>query len=191
MRSFASVLIGKTPTPQGLMPPLADVPRWAVVALFLAIVAAAAASDVRSRRIPNWSVLALAALFVSWLFVGPSVSLLSSIEAAGLVFLVTAVLYYFNVFGAGNSKLMTAVALFAGLGHLLQFVFLTALAGGALALVSLAARPTRTLVMLQARSKDSGSRGIPYGVAIALGGALTIAGVLSGIAWPLHPQLPH
>jgi prepilin peptidase CpaA len=165
--------------------------RWVVVALFVAILAAAAVSDVRSRRIPNWSVLALAVLFVGWVFVGPSVSLLSSVEAAGFVFLVTAALYYFNIFGAGDSKLMTAVALFAGLGHLLQVVFMTTLAGGVLALVSLAGRPTRTLVMLQTRSKDRASRGIPYGVAIALGGVLTMAGILSGIVWPLHAQLPH
>lgn len=170
---------------------LVEALRWAIVALFVAVLAAAAVSDVRSRRIPNWSVLALAALFVGWIFVGPSVSVLSALGAAGLVFLVTGVMYYFDVFGAGDSKLMTVAALFSGLGHLVQFACLTTIAGGVLALVSLAARPTRTLVMLQTRSKDSGSRGIPYGVAIALGGVLTMAAILSGIAWPLHAQLAH
>lgn len=171
------------------MPPFIDIARWIVIALFAGVLALAGASDFGSRRIPNWTVLALAALFVIWIFVGPHPSIVSSLAAAAIVFVATGALYAFNIMGAGDSKLMTVVALFAGLGHLAQFVVVTAFAGGVLALASLAARPTRTLVMIQARSRESGGAGIPYGVAIAIGGALMMCGMQFGIPWPLHQAL--
>ena len=52
-----------------------------------------------------------------------------SLEAAGIVFVATGAFYYFNVFGAGDSRLTTAAALFAGLGDVVEFARLIALAG--------------------------------------------------------------
>lgn len=155
----------------------------------MAVLAAAALSDNRHRRIPNWTVLATAALFAIWVFVGPAVSVVSSLEAAGVILLATSVLYAFNLFGAGDSKLMTAVALFAGLHHLAQFVLVTVLVGGLLAVASLVVHPARTYAMIRT-GVDSG-RGIPYGVAIALGGMLTIAELLFSIPLPLGSPSLH
>jgi prepilin peptidase CpaA len=66
------------------------------------------------------------------------------------------------------------VALFVGLAQLPQFVLVTALIGGALAVISLVTHPTRALVMLQMRGKGTLGAGIPYGVAIALAGIFIV-----------------
>jgi prepilin peptidase CpaA len=144
-----------------------DAARWIVATLFVAVLAVAALSDIRHRRIPNWTVLVVAALFGIWVFVGPAVSVTSSLAAAGITLLTTGVLYAFRLLGAGDSKLMTVVALFAGLGHLVQFVLVTVIAGGVLALASLAVQQTRIF------GSDFG-RDIPYGVAIAIAGVVVM-----------------
>lgn len=156
------------------MPPAIEILRWSIVALYVLVLAAAAVSDVRSRSIPNWTVLVVAGLFLPWVFVGPNVSLLMSLGAALLMLLLTVPLFAFHLIGAGDSKLVSAVALFAGLTHLPQLIFLTALAGGVLAVVSLLSDPRRAVAMVQTRFKGNIGRGIPYGVAIALGGAVTV-----------------
>lgn len=163
--------------------------RIAVVALVAGVLAIAALSDVQTRRIPNWTVIAIAALFVPWVFVGPHASVLygleSALAAAAIIFAVTFAFYSLGFCGAGDSKLMSAVALFAGMGHLLQLVVITSLAGGVLAAISLAARPTRALVLLQTGGKGDPATGVPYGAAIALGGVLTLIGILVRVGWPL------
>jgi prepilin peptidase CpaA len=55
-----------------------------------------------------------------------------------------------------------------------QLMLITVLTGGAIAVVSLASRPTRALVILQMRGKGDFGRGIPYGVAIAAGGVVVL-----------------
>ena len=148
-----------------------DAARWIVAALFVAVLAVAALSDIRHRRIPNWTVLAVAALFGVWAFVGPAVSLASSLAASGIVLLTTGVFCAFKLLGAGDSKLMTAVALFAGLGHLVQFVLVTVIAGGALALASLV---VQARIFATIRSGSDFGRDIPYGVAIAIAGVVVM-----------------
>ncbi len=160
------------------MPAVAEMARWFIVILLLAILAVASVSDIRHRRIPNWTVLAIALLFVPWAFLGSSSTILPALGAALIAFLISFSLYFFRIVGAGDSKLLTVVALFVGLNQLPEFFVLVALAGGAIAAVSLVSSPTRALVMFQLRGKGDFGRGIPYGVAIA------IAAVYA-IAWPL------
>ncbi len=156
------------------MPSLIEVARWATVLLVCLVLMIAGASDVRTRKIPNWTVLAAAALFGLWFFVGPPVPFLSSLAAAFIVFACSCALYYFGIVGAGDSKLATAVALFAGLGRLPEFIFYMSLAGGVLALCMMVAQPTRVLVMLQMRGRGTLDRGVPYGVAIGLAGVMLL-----------------
>jgi prepilin peptidase CpaA len=168
--------------------------RWVIVGFFTLVLAIAAGSDVKDRRIPNWTVLAVILLFVGWAFVGPSISWTSAFEAAGIAFLLTVVLYLFKFIGAGDSKLFIAVSLFAGIGYLPLFAFATSSIGAAIAIVSLASRPTRALVMFNMRGKGIFGRGIPYGVAIAIAGVLIVFGELRGILQPFetfrHASLP-
>lgn len=158
---------------------LIEIARWAIVFLFAVTLAAAAISDTLRRLIPNWTIVAVAVLFVGWVFVEPFVSIRGSLEAALIMFVVSCALYAFGVVGAGDSKLITVVSLFVGLSWLPQFVLATVLVGGALAVISLVARPTRALVMLQMRGKGSFGRGIPYGVAIAMAGLGTVLASLT------------
>jgi prepilin peptidase CpaA len=148
--------------------PAAEALRWSVILLLAVLLLAVCVSDIRDRRIPNWTVLAVAALFLPWIFVGNQVSVVSSLEAALISFVVSCGLYAFRVVGAGDSKLLTVTALFAGMSSLLQFLVLVALAGGAIAGVSLMARPVRAAVMFHMRGKGDFGRGVPYGVAIAI-----------------------
>ena len=145
------------------------------------VLAWAAASDIISRRIPNRAVLAVLILFAVWAFTGGRQDLVSSLIAGGVAFAIGYGLYAFGVMGAGDVKLFAAVALFAGLSHLSIFALATVLSGGAMAVVSLATRPRRAAVMFALRGKGDFGRGIPYGVAIAFGGAYMVWGALMGV----------
>src|SRR5690348_11960113 len=103
------------------MPAAIEVARWAVAGLFLLTLVIASVMDIKYRRIPNWAVVALIVLFVPWIFVGQPVSILGSLTAAAIVFALGIALYAFKLWGAGDSKLITAVALFVGLDRMLQF----------------------------------------------------------------------
>lgn len=141
-------------------------------------------SDVRYRRIPNWTVLAVMGLFAAWAVANGGAGVLSALEAAGIALLVSIVLYSLKIMGAGDSKLFTAIALFAGMSHLPLLVVATTLSGGAVALVSLATRPRRALAMFTLSGKGDWGRGVPYGVAIAVGGAVIMWGPVAGVAPP-------
>jgi len=160
------------------MPLLPEVARWAITALLTAALAVAAVNDVKARKIPNWTVLAVLVLALPWLALHPLVWDGWALLAGAIAFGVTFGLYSLGVLGAGDSKLFTAVALFPGLGHLPLLAFAVALVGGLIALASLVARPTRALVMLNLKGKGDFGRGIPYGVAIAAGGVLVMWGAL-------------
>src|SRR5438045_2744530 len=102
------------------MPAAAEVLRWSIIFLLSVLLVIASVSDIRHRRIPNWSVLAIGALFVPWaFFVSPS-SVLLSLGAALVALVIGIILYAFRIVGAGDSKLLAVVALFAGMDHLLQ-----------------------------------------------------------------------
>jgi prepilin peptidase CpaA len=165
------------------MPAAAEVLRWSIIFLLSILLVIASVSDIRHRRIPNWSVLAIGALFVPWAFFVSPASALSSLGAALVALAIGLILYAFRVVGAGDSKLLAVVALFAGMDHLLQLLVLIALAGGVIALISLAARPTRAMVMLHMRGKGDFGRGIPYGVAIAIA-------TICIVALPLPKDMP-
>jgi prepilin peptidase CpaA len=159
---------------------LPELVLYAVAAAATGVLGWAAVSDIRDRRIPNPAVGALALLSLAWI-AGGAAGPLSALEAMGIGLVVTVALYAFRIIGAGDSKLFAATALFAGLGYLPALALATTLAGGAIALVSFASRPTRALVMVTLRGRGDYGRGVPYGCAIAIGGALVIWGSLTGL----------
>ncbi len=163
-----------------------SLPAIVLAAAASLILAWAAVSDVQKRIIPNVSVLALLAVFLAWavLVLGFGQPLLSALEAAAIAFVVTFALYAFKVIGAGDAKLFAAAALFFGMGYLPLFALTTVLAGGAIAAISLAARPRRAMVMLAMGGKGDWGRGVPYGVAIAIGAAVVMWGSIGGYVEP-------
>lgn len=163
-----------------------SLPAIVLAAVASLILAWAAVSDVRKRIIPNVSVLALLVVFLAWavLVLGFGQSLLSALEAAVIAFAATFALYAFKVIGAGDSKLFAAAALFFGLGYLPLFALTTVLAGGVIAAISIVSRPNRALVMLSMKGKGDWGRGVPYGVAIAIGAAVVMWGSIGGYVEP-------
>src|SRR5690348_1163338 len=103
------------------MPRDVEAVRLLVIGLLSLFLFVASASDIRDRRIPNWTVGAVAILFVPWVVWGGQVSLVASLEAALAALLLSGAMYAFGLVGAGDSKLLTVCALFVGLDKLLQF----------------------------------------------------------------------
>ncbi len=101
-----------------------------------AFVLMAAGFDVRYRKIPNWLTLTgfLAGLSLSYAVLhtpGLKVSLLG----ASLAFAVYFPLFALRAMGAGDVKLMVAVAAFTGPSNWLALFLITAILGGLLAIV--------------------------------------------------------
>jgi prepilin peptidase CpaA len=163
--------------------PLPDLVKYAVAAGLTGVLAWASFSDVKDRRIPNIAVIAVIGLAIVWAVAG-GVGWLSALAAFAIALAIGVALYAFKIVGAGDSKLFAAVALFAGLGYLPFRAVAVALAGGVLAAVSLATRPRRAMVMFALQGKGDFGRGIPYGVAIAIGAALVTWAALTGYLQP-------
>ena len=164
--------------------PVTDIVRDSAGGAATLLLIWASVSDVRARRIPNLCVLALLLVFIPWAMAGDTSRVVSALEAAAIALAATFLLYLFKVFGAGDSKLFTACALFAGLGYLPFLALVTVLSGGVIALASLALRPQRAFVMFTMRGKGDYGRGVPYGVAVALGALIVIWGNLGGFLDP-------
>jgi prepilin peptidase CpaA len=155
--------------------PVVEFAQGLVISVFLVLLVIVSISDIRNRKIPNWSVLAICVLSIPWILLAPNASFISSGEAILVAFLISFPLYMAGLVGAGDSKLLMAVALLVGASKLMLFLLIVALAGGAIAAVSMLRDPTRALVMFQLRGKSDFGRGVPYGVAIAIGAAAVTA----------------
>lgn len=151
-----------------------DLARLAIALAASATLAFAAFSDIRHRRIPNWTSLTLVGLFVLAVATHAGPPLVTGLYAFAVASVATVLLYVLRIVGAGDCKLFSAMALFAGMDRLPELTVATALAGGALGVASLVSRPTRAVVMFQMRGRGDFGRGVPYGVAIATAGLLIL-----------------
>ena len=114
-----------------------------VEAVVLALVLCAAVYDVRYRRIPNWlsvsGVLAGLALN-AFLDQGRPGMFVSSMLGLAIAFGVYFVLYALRAMGAGDVKLMAAVGTVVGWPNWFGIFIVTAIIGGIMALILVAAR---------------------------------------------------
>jgi prepilin peptidase CpaA len=99
--------------------------------------------------------------------------------AAGTAAGVLAVAFTFfalNWIGGGDAKLVSASALWIGLGLLLQYLIYVALLGGALTLIILALRryplPARLARHAWIDKLHNPKTGVPYGIALAISAIL-------------------
>jgi prepilin peptidase CpaA len=143
--------------------------------MFLLPLALAAAWDLACFRIPNRLTLSMALLFPLAVLLVPAQVAWGWHLAAGMgVFAAGAGLFALGMMGGGDVKLMSAATLWLGLPNLGSFMLLVSLAGAGLtvALLGLRALPLggwrQRPAVLQAQA------GIPYGVAIAIGGAILV-----------------
>jgi prepilin peptidase CpaA len=150
-------------------------------AVFIVILLAAALSDVVTYRIPNYLVLALvAAFFIAAGIHYAQTNWLSHISAALGCLVVGFALYQFRQMGAGDVKLLGAVALWAGMSGMVALLLFMSISGLLALPLILFARFLVAKAQAENRWKWTVPRvltkrqGVPYGVAIALGGILTI-----------------
>ena len=114
--------------------------------MLLAMLLVAAIYDVRFRRIPNWITVTGAAmgLVLNAFLFGPPGSWFSlagvwfSLRGLGLGFGVYFLLYVIRAMGAGDVKLMAAVGAMVGWQDWLGIFVVTAVLGGAMALILMA-----------------------------------------------------
>lgn len=153
--------------------------NWRV--LLLILVAIAAASDLRSMRIPNLLPLAILAALVGRLVLH-SAPLADYVDAAGaglVALMIGYALFAFNLMGAGDGKLFAACAAWFGLGGLLALSFWISVSGVAVSLACLAALALRKPAAAGAGATRPTLRQalrtrIPFGVAIAAGAAIVV-----------------
>ncbi len=155
---------------------------------------AGAAFDLRWQRIPNrLTGAALLVALVSNTWINGVRGLLGSLAAGLLAGAVFSVMFFMGGMGGGDVKLMAAIAAFAGLGHLLELLLATAVAGGAFALAVSAAHGRLGATLGSAvgwlwpfrrnTPQDSPERlrlYLPYGVPIAVGALLTLCSEVRG-----------
>ncbi len=139
---------------------------WTLVPL-LAIVCAAARSDLRHLRIPNSHVLVVLALFVLTAPFLPGWSELGArLLAAAIAFAVGFVLFVLRLFGGGDVKMLPAILLMVPSDN--QLVFLQLFAGSLL-VTSLGALALQRLPAAQRLGWQSVRTAghVPVGVAMA------------------------
>jgi prepilin peptidase CpaA len=165
-----------------MMVALASLSYWVLIAF-------AAAHDVRTMTIPNWvSVAIVLTFFPAAILAGMDAGDIGAHLAAGAIaLLVCAGLFYLNVFGGGDAKVIAASFVWTGFAGAPDFIFGTALAGGVLALGLVIARRMRVSSPSPwAQRLLSPQEGAPYAVAIAFG-ALFAAGSAPLMSAGLRP----
>lgn len=148
---------------------------YVLIAAAIAVLAAAL-YDVREFRIPNECSLLLLALYPLHLWTSPqAIGIDMSVLVGAAVFAGAFLIHSLGRFGGGDVKLLTVLALWAGPVLVWDFIAVTALAGGIMAVIY-----TTRYRMLLAWAFDAvgGVRirntllaeQLPYGLAIAAGG---------------------
>ncbi|MDZ4382620.1 MAG: prepilin peptidase [Parvibaculum sp.] len=134
--------------------------------------------DLTTMTIPNVLTVALAAMFAVLVpFVGMSLQEIGLHVAAGVLMLIAGMVFFaFGWIGGGDAKFVAATALWAGMSDLLVYLVWASIFGGALTLLILFFRTVPLPLFMQrrewiARLHDR-KAGIPYGVALALGGLM-------------------
>jgi prepilin peptidase CpaA len=150
--------------------------------LFPMLMAFAASSDLLTMTISNRvSLLLIGGFLVLALASGMGLTTIGLHMAAGAVVLVVAfTCFAMGWMGGGDAKMASAIALWFGFTHLLEFLIYASLFGGALTLLLLEFRrwPLPYALngqawLLRLHHQDTG---IPYGIALAIGALVVYPG---------------
>jgi prepilin peptidase CpaA len=145
----------------------------------ITLFAAAAYGDVKTLRIPNALVIAVAALgLLRLILIGDLSVALYTLGASVMVFIAVFLLFWRGFVGGGDAKLITAAALLVGYNSLFNFLLVMSLCG---LLVSIAVLVIRrrssvvvSVVISDAQPLPKARLAVPYGAAIAGGGIVTL-----------------
>ena len=153
-----------------------------------ALVIGAALSDWARYVIPNQIPIAVAGLFavhagVFLLRGGAPMSLVWALACGAAVFAIGAFLFAQKVLGGGDVKLMSVCAMWAGPGHIAEFVMVTTLYGALLSAAFLlpAFRQNAEIADNSFSSSMTSAlrRRLPYGLAIATGAVVVCLRLLT------------
>ena len=109
--------------------------------LLLVLAAAAAAIDLRTRKIPNWlTVSGAVAGLAGNVMVGSWPGLRTAALGLGVALVVYLLLYTLRGVGGGDVKLMAAAGSITGASHWILLFVLTSIAGGVCAVVLMIAK---------------------------------------------------
>jgi prepilin peptidase CpaA len=147
-----------------------------VLILGVSIFAVVAYGDIRTRRIPNELIVALLALAAFRIaLAGDPAAGLYTLAASAALFVATFLLFWRGLLGGGDVKLLVATGFLIGYHDLFQFLFVMSVSGALVALAVLARDRLRPATMPVPKDQEIPARlTVPYGVAIAAAGILTL-----------------
>lgn len=146
--------------------------------VFPSLMIFAALSDLFTMTIPNRVSLILVGLYfpIAFYLNVPIETILWHVGCGVAVLLLTFLLFHLQWIGGGDAKLAASTALWLGWAHLLDYGVVASIAGGLLTVLIIELRrhdlPKKILsVGFIARLADQ-KAGVPYGIALAVGGLL-------------------
>ncbi len=137
-------------------------------------------SDLRSRRLPNAWVAAFATLYLLEAALNGSTLRVFSAHAAlaALSLALAAVLFQLRWLGGGDVKMGAAVFLWCGPTYAIALLLIISICGALLGLSMFAlgsvVRHPACSQLARRTTWISSARGVPYGVALALGGGIAV-----------------
>lgn len=139
-----------------------------LIALLALLLVSAGIEDVRRREIANWKNGAIALLAPVWWWsngaqIWPDVAV--QLAVAALIFALFCVAFHFGQMGGGDVKMIGALSLWLPAVPLVGMLMVMSIVGGALTLILVAERRLR-------RRRTAVE--VPYGVAIAIAGLLSL-----------------
>lgn len=163
----------------------------ALLLAFPALVIAGALRDATSYTIPNWiSGVLILAFFPAAFALGvplPAIGLHAGLGVAALI--AGMAMFALNWIGGGDAKLFAAAGLWIGWPAGVDYLMVTCIAGGALAVSLLALRSAAVRPLAQMGPAWFGrlatpGESVPYGVAIAVGALVAFPGSTLMKAFP-------
>lgn len=133
-----------------------------------------AINDVRAYRIPNWTSILIVVAFLIVAVFTPYAPLMRGLFTGFAVLCLGIGMFALGWMGGGDVKLFSALAVWSGPSLLAPFALITCLAGAALALIMLSPLG-RLAPQAPTKSKTATGQPMPYGVAIAAGGAWVLS----------------
>lgn len=147
--------------------------------LFTILVSGAAISDLLYFKIPNFFPIFLLFLFLTVvIFFGLDLQfILKNVITALIVLIFCFILFSRGYIGGGDAKLIPAICLWSGLDTLSEFLLMTALFGGLLALILIGFRKLNLPITLKTHGwlnrLHAAENQVPYGLAITAGALTT------------------
>jgi prepilin peptidase CpaA len=151
----------------------------ALMAIAAAIFVAAAAHDSCTYRIPNYLSALLLVLFPIFVITAPEgIDWQQNLGVFAIVVVSGFAMFLGHLAGAGDIKLLSAGALWAGPHYIAVLLAVTAVAGGVVSVVMAMLTHLRQRHIAQEEQEKISRVPIPYGIAIAAGG-LTVLGMMA------------